>query len=87
MSILQKPPFIYLRKGKELADEFREISRRQCIDLSLADMEGTKKILSNLSKSLSEIMDSKENQLINTFYFDSSAYVKLYSQEVGIGLR
>ena len=61
MSILQKPP-IHILKGKKLADEFRDISKRQCIDLYLADMEGTKKILSKLSKSLSdEIIDSRES--------------------------
>jgi hypothetical protein len=60
MSILQKPP-IHIIKGKELADEFRDISKRQGIDLSLADMEETRKILSNLSKTLSEeITESRE---------------------------
>lgn len=63
MSILEKPDKqVPILKGKELADEFRDISKRQGIDLSLADMEETKKILSKLPTSLSEeIVDAREN--------------------------
>ncbi|MGH9992047.1 MAG: hypothetical protein ACREBU_08740 [Nitrososphaera sp.] len=40
--------------GKEVAADLRAFAKRQGIDLSLADLEKTKKILKDLPSSLSD---------------------------------
>jgi hypothetical protein len=53
--VLQKPDVdIPILEGKELSDEMKRIADIQGINLSLADLEKTKKILESLPTSLSE---------------------------------
>lgn len=60
--LLEKPKTkIESLSGKEVADDLRAFAERQGIDLSLADLEKTKKILKNLPSSLSdEIVKTRE---------------------------
>ena len=61
--MLQKPDVdIPILEGKELSDEMKRIADIQGINLSLADLEKTKKILESLPTSLSEeIIKTREN--------------------------
>jgi hypothetical protein len=61
--VLQKPDVdIPILEGKELSDEMKRIADIQGINLSLADLEKTKKILESLPTSLSEeIIKTREN--------------------------
>jgi hypothetical protein len=53
--VLQKPDVdIPILQGKELSDEMKRIADIQGINLSLADLEKTKKILESLPTLLSE---------------------------------
>jgi hypothetical protein len=53
--VLQKPDVdIPILEGKELSDEMKRIADIQGINLFLADLEKTKKILESLPTSLSE---------------------------------
>ena len=63
MPVLQKPDVdIPILEGKELSDEMKRIADIQGINLSLADLEKTKKILESLPTSLSEeIIKTREN--------------------------
>lgn len=63
MPVLQKPDVdIPILEGKELSDEMKRIADIQGINLSLADLEKTKKILESLPNSLSEeIIKTREN--------------------------
>ena len=63
MPVLQKPDVdIPILEGKELSDEMKGIADIQGINLSLADLEKTKKILESLPTSLSEeIIKTREN--------------------------
>jgi hypothetical protein len=55
LPLLEKPKTdIKGMKGKELADELRGFAERQGIDLALADLGETKKILKKLPSSLSD---------------------------------
>ncbi len=61
--MLQKPDVdIPILEGKELSDEMKRIADIQGVNLSLADLEKTKKILESLPTSLSEeIVKIREN--------------------------
>jgi hypothetical protein len=63
LPVLQKPDVdIPILEGKELSDEMKRIADIQGINLSLADLEKTKKILESLPTSLSEeIIKTREN--------------------------
>jgi hypothetical protein len=63
MTWLERPDIeIENVKGKELANEIRELAKRLGIDLFKANEEETKKILKNLNTSLSdEIVKMREN--------------------------
>lgn len=63
MPVLQRPDVnIHVLKGKELAEEIKDIAKRQGVNLSLADMEKTKKILKSLRSSPSdEIIATRES--------------------------
>ncbi|MGI0024930.1 MAG: hypothetical protein ACREA4_07280 [Nitrososphaera sp.] len=55
MALLEKPSSkIESLSGKEVAADLRAFAKRQGIDLSLADLEKTKKILKDLPSSLSD---------------------------------
>lgn len=60
--LLEKPKTkIESMSGKEVAGDLRDFAKRQGIDLSLADLEKTKKILKDLTSSLSdEIVKTRE---------------------------
>lgn len=62
MPLLQRPKVkIENVSGKELADDLKDFAARQGIDLSMADMEETKRILKKLPSSLSdEIRESSD---------------------------
>lgn len=63
MPVLQKPDVdIHILEGKELSEEMKRVAEVQGIDLSLANLDKTKKILETLSTSLSgEILRTREN--------------------------
>lgn len=63
MPVLQKPDVdIPILEGKELSEEMKRIADVQGINLSLANLEKTKKILESLPTSLSdEIIKIREN--------------------------
>ncbi|MDQ5868561.1 MAG: hypothetical protein M3530_02405 [Thermoproteota archaeon] len=63
MPVLQKPDVdIPILEGKELSEEMKRIANIQGINLSLANLEKTKKILESLPRSLSdEIIKIREN--------------------------
>ncbi len=63
MPVLQKPDVdIPILEGKELSEEMKRIADVQGINLSLANLEETKKILESLPTSLSdEIIKIREN--------------------------
>ncbi len=55
--MLQRPKVrIEKVSGKELSDDLKGFAARQSIDLSMADMEETKRILKKLPSSLSDEM-------------------------------
>ncbi len=62
MPLLERPKIrIENLNGKELADDLRNFAARHGIDLSMADIEETKKILRQLPSSLSdEIEEMRE---------------------------
>lgn len=62
MPLLEKPKTkIESLRGKEVAHDLKAFAKRQGIDLSLADLEKTKKILKDLPSSLSdEIIKTRE---------------------------
>jgi hypothetical protein len=63
LPVLQKPDVdIPILEGKELSEEMKRIADVQGINLSLANLEKTKKILESLPTSLSdEIIKIREN--------------------------
>jgi len=63
LPVLQKPDAdIPILEGKELSEEMKRIADVQGINLSLANLEETKKILESLPTSLSdEIIKIREN--------------------------
>ena len=61
MPFLKPKAKIESLSGKEVADELKAFAKRQGIDLSIADLEKTKKILKDLPSSLSiEIVKTRE---------------------------
>lgn len=60
--MLEKPKTkIESLSGKDVADDLRDFAKKQEIDLSLADLQKTKKILKDLPSSLSdEIVKTRE---------------------------
>ena len=53
---------IHVLRGKELENEIDNIATMEGIDLSLADMNKTKEILSSVKSSLSEeILNTRDN--------------------------
>jgi hypothetical protein len=62
VTLLEKPKTkIGSISGKEVADDLKALAKRQGIDLSLADLRKTKKILKDLPSSLSdEIVKTRE---------------------------
>ncbi len=61
MPLLRPKVRIETVSGKELADDLKGFAARQGIDLSMADMEDTKRILKKLPSSLSdEIKEMRE---------------------------
>jgi hypothetical protein len=65
MPLLEKPkePISSL-EGKDVARELQEFARRSGIDLNLADMEKTRKILKNLPTSLTdEVVSMREGSI------------------------
>lgn len=62
MTLLEKPRTnIESMKGKDMANQLRDFAKRHGIDLSLANLDETKKILKKLPTSLSdEIVKMRE---------------------------